>query len=288
MADVTNDVQAFALALRSMDGVGRVTAARVLARFATYADLRRYGREQVLYRLKGAPSAAALVEALFDEAAMQARLDAAQHELAALHGRGVHVVTPADADWPRALDALPRAQRPFLLFGYGNRQALAAPGIAFFGRPGLAPDAFERAQATARHAAARGVAVLAGIQNGFDVAIHKVSAGGPAVLVAACGLARVAAPLRPVAAQRVRAGGLLLSPFEMNHGPFDHDDRERARLMAALARAVVFFNAPLDDAEGAALDAARTLGIPLFAADASLARREGMTLLDDSDPLGPG
>ena len=33
-----------------------------------------------------------------------------------------------------------------------------------------------------------------------------------------------------------RAGGLLLSPFPMDHGPFDHDDAERALGQPELCR----------------------------------------------------
>lgn len=272
------DVQAFALALRNLAGVGRVTAARVLERFPTYADLRRYGREQVLHRLKGTPNAAALLETLFDEAEMTRRLAEAAEERAALQRKGVNVRTPADPDWPAALTRLPRAERPFLLFAYGDARLLATPGIAFFGRPGLADEAYELAQSALRHVVRTRRLAVAGLQTGFDVVIHKISAltPAPSILVASSGLSKVAPPMRPVASQSVRAGGLLVSPFEMEHGPFDHDDRERARVMVALASAVVFSNPDLDAAEAAALEAARTLGVPAFAADADLARREDL------------
>ena len=277
------DVQTFALALRALDGVGRVTAARVLERFPTYADLRRYGREQVLHRLKGAPNAAALVETLFDEAAMRTRLEAAAAEREALQRKGVNLRTPADPDWPAALGHLPRADRPFLLFAYGNARLLAAPGVALFGRPGLADEAFDLAQATVRHLARRGAVAIAGVETGFDVVVHKVAAltPAPSVMVAACGLSKIAPPLRPAVSQSVRAGGLLVSPFEMEHGPYDHDRRERGRVMAALARAAVFFNPDLDSGERAALDGARAADLPVFAASAPLAQAEGLTLFSD-------
>lgn len=272
------DVQTFALALRSLDGVGRVTAARVLERFPTYADLRRYPREQVLHRLKGAPNAAALVDTLFEEAAMTQRLEAAAAERAALQQKRVNLRAPADPDWPTGLAALPRSERPFLLFTYGDARVLNRPGVAFFGRPGLDPDAYELVQVALRRVVAGGRVPIAGLATGFDVVMHKIPAltPAPSLMVAACGLSKVAPPMRPVASQSIRAGGLLVSPFEMEHGPFEHDDRERGRVMAALASALVLSNPDLDPAEKAALDVARTLDIPVFAADAALARAEGL------------
>ncbi len=281
------DAQLFALALRNLDGVGRVTASRLLERFPTYADLCRYPREQILHRIKGAPNAAALVDTLLDGAAMAEALSRAAEERTALQGRQVNLRTPADPDWPAGLPRLPRNERPLLLFLHGNARVLGLPAVALFGRPGLPEAAFERAQETVQQLVARGVVVLGGIQNGFDAVLHKIAALAPApsIMVASCGLAKVAPPMRPVASQSLRAGGLLMSPFEMQHGPFEHDDRERARTMTTLARALVFFHPELDAAERAALETARALALPLFAASATLADAEGIEHLSEPSSL---
>ena len=59
----------YVLALLSLDGVGRVTAHRLIEHFPTYDALRATPREQVLLRLKGLPHAERTVGLLFDETA---------------------------------------------------------------------------------------------------------------------------------------------------------------------------------------------------------------------------
>ena len=234
----------FALALDALDGVGRVTAGRLLRACPTYDALLRYPHEQILARIKGAPNAEALVVRLVDQDAMQPLFEKADATLARLAEKHVQVLSPGDSAWPARLQDLPRNQRPFLLYLFGHADVLDLPLVAFFARPPLSPASFEQAQALVRHLLPHGIAPATGAHPGFDVVIHKLSAlnptPSPSLLVAHCGLTKVPPPLRPTASAAVRAGGLLLSPFAMNHGPFDHDDRERALVLAALAAASVF------------------------------------------------
>ena len=65
----------FAYALQLADGVGRVTAHRLLKHFDSYEALAAYPREQVLTRMKGAPGAGAILARLFDRGYMQERLE---------------------------------------------------------------------------------------------------------------------------------------------------------------------------------------------------------------------
>ena len=83
---------------------------------------------------------------------------------------------------------------------------------------------------------------MSGLATGFDVVMGKRAAdtGIGAVLVAGCGLGVVTAAMRPAAMHAVQTGGALVSPFGRSHGPFAHDEIDRARVMAALAPAVVF------------------------------------------------
>ena len=134
-----------------MDGVGRVTAGRLLTHFATYTDLLHYPREQVLARLKGAPRSKALVSTLFDQDAMATRLDEAEQALAHLRTLRVKLVTIRDPAWPAGLNDLPRATRPFLLYTYGHLEVLARPVIALLARPPISPEPFEQAQALVQH-----------------------------------------------------------------------------------------------------------------------------------------
>ena len=125
----------FALALLSLDGVGRVTAHRLLERFPTLDSLRATPREQVRLRLKGVPNADQTVATLFDDAAFRPALDRAEAEVTALGAKQIGVLTPGGAGrqragWPTGLDALPRADRPVVLYTYGDAGALAGPSLA--------------------------------------------------------------------------------------------------------------------------------------------------------------
>ena len=230
----------FALALLSLDGVGRVTAHRVLERFPTLPAVRDAPLEQVLLRLKGAPNAERTVGALRD-AAFDAALEAQRARVRALEGKGVHVLAPGSEAWPPGLGALPRSDRPVALYAFGDLGALAWPSLSVLAVAPLEAGPFEAAQEVARRTMAQGRGLVVGAAHGVDLALQKLSVGArlPAVAVVGAGLGRLDRSMRPAATALARAGGLLVSPFPMGHGPFDHDDRERALVQAALGRAVL-------------------------------------------------
>lgn len=257
---------AFALALLRLDGVGRVTTHRLLAHFPTYETLLATPREQVLVRLKGVAKASDLVARLFDEEAMAPGLEEAQQALRIHASRHVRVWTPAAEGWPARLDALPRPERPVALYSYGGSALLAQPTVAILGRAGLSSPAFEQAQALVRRLADAGIPVIAGAADGFDVVMHKLcySQRHPSVMVAANGLAKLTPSIRPHASAIVGANGLVCAPFDMHHGPYPHDDRERALVQAALAAVVVVVEPQTDSPEAKALAWALDAARPVF------------------------
>lgn len=272
-----SDSAAFTLALLRVDGVGRVTAQRLLAHFPTYDALRATPREQVLLRIKGAPRAADLMTRLFDEDEMRPPLDQATRAVEMFESRGIAVLTRHDERWPDRLDTLDLSDRPPVLYAYGNTDLLARTSVALFARPPLPGPAFEVAQDLVRALIRHGIVVVAGVEHGFDVVVHKLcaSAGAPSVLVTNAGMSRIAKPMRPVVSATVRAGGLLLSPFPPEHGPFPHDDAERALTMAALARASAFFAPQPDSHEERAMSWCLAHDRPAFgiAGDTPLPKR---------------
>ncbi|ARA92346.1 hypothetical protein AWN76_003605 [Rhodothermaceae bacterium RA] len=268
-----DDPLTFALALLSLDGVGRVTTRRLLDQFDGYEDLRRYPREQIRTRLRGVPGADRLVERLLDRTAMEEALSDARKTLEALQARRLTLLAPPSPGWPDGIDDLEGSDRPVLLYAYGHTAILQQPRVALLARPPLSEAAFETAQALVRHLLAAGVVPVTGTQTGFDVVIHKLSTlhdpPRPTLMVAPCGLARIVPSNRPMVSAAVRAGGLCLSSFPLHHGPFSHDDRERALLQAALAHAAVFVEPTADTPEAAALDWAHAHHRPVFGISAS-------------------
>ncbi|MEM1125527.1 MAG: DNA-processing protein DprA [Bacteroidota bacterium] len=258
----------FARTLLRLDGVGRVTAGRLLRHFGRYSELVQYPREQVLTRLKGVPRAAALVKQLFDRDAMEPHLQAAREDLAHLSAKRVALLTQREAAWPRGLNDLPASQRPLIMYAYGNVVCLTQPRVAIFGAPGLSVEAFEGAQRLARRILQGGGVVITGMAHGFDVALQKLAHAGPArypgAVVADMGMAVLPKPMRPHVTAAVRAAGVFLSPFDMDHGPFAYDEKESALVRAALADAVVFADPQPDTPAARALAWAQEAERPVF------------------------
>ncbi len=223
----------FALALQSMNGVGRVTASRLLHAFRTYEALAGYPREQVLLRIKRTPNANAIVAALFDRPSMQTLLCTASEEIASLRTKGIHVLSAFDDNWPVSLDSLPPASRPLLLYAYGQAEVLNSDFVSVY--CGNSREA-DLVRALLDRILRRGYAALI---TDSAAAFPLPSRGGAMALVLPMGLGKAPADIRPVMLEIVRRGGLLLSPFPMQHGPYRHDQREASLLMAALARACV-------------------------------------------------
>ena len=257
---------AFALALLRLDGVGRVTAHRLLDHFPGVDALRAYPREQVLLRLKGAPRAEQIIARLFDETTVDAHLAETRKEIATLTERRIAVLAPGHPHWPTGLAMLPRSERPVVLYAFGSTEVVATKPVALFGQAPLPTAPFETAQTLARRLIAEGIPFACGARPGFDVVLHKLAtaAAHPCVLVARAGLAQIDAPARPSAAAAVKAGGVLVSPFPVRHGPFDHDDTERALVQAALASPCAFFAPVAETSDARALSWALEHDRPVF------------------------
>ncbi len=254
----------FAMSLLEVQGVGRVAANRILRHFDSLADLGEYPREQLMHRLAGLPNAADTTTQLQDASTMsRATSDAAAR--IERHSKARVLCIPCNSSaFPEPLRALDDRDRPVVLYVYGKladsdladgpkRRRVAA---AFLGSSPIEPNLFERSQELAVRVSDAGATVILGAESGFDVALSKrvVGHGGKAVLVVGAGIDKIPRELRAAASTVVKAGGGIVSPFPLGHGPFDHDHVERSRLMASLARATVVCNlAPSTDARSAAL-----------------------------------
>ena len=250
---------AFALALQKMKGIGRVTAGKLLREFGTYTRLEGCPREQMLLRIRRTPNANSIVAALSDRAAMAERMRAAEHELRLLTSKGIAVLSPGGDGWPPALDHLPQASRPLLVYAYGQLQVLSAPMAGFYFGGAHGPKC---ARPLLQRLPAHGIAAALNLQ---EAELPEAHDGLTAVLVLPMGLSKAPGTKRPAMRRIVRARGLLLSPFAMNHGRYDHDEKERALVMAALSRVCFFVYPARDTSEWAAMVWASEAGRRVYA-----------------------
>jgi DNA processing protein len=255
------------LALEAMEGVGRVTARKVLDQFGSIGGLVGLPREQVLNRLKGVPNAASLLDRLNDGASMEAIQASVSRHLEAWGERKIQVVTFLDPGWPERLDDLPNPHRPNALFVYGDPKSMGEPVVAIVAEGAIEPGSFEVAQDLIRMVVSKNIRIGLDGLTGFDVVGIKLSLDGgiPPHLITSYGLAATPPSMRPHASSVTKAGGIMVSSFPMDHGPFDHDKKEGAVIQSALARAVVFVDPRPKSFLWPALEWALSAGMPVFA-----------------------
>jgi len=224
----------FALALTQMEGVGSVTASRLLKHFNCYDDLLRYPREQVLARIKGAPRAGNVVAALFDQKTFRSLLANSKASIDALAERHISILSMNDDGWPISLNSLPRTHRPILFYTFGRTTVLESPKLSMllpFSAEDFSSDVLSALDLHSTDVSLCTDLTIAHLPTAVDFRI---------ILVAGCGLSRIPPGARIGVKQVIANGGLLLSPFPMTHGPFPHDQKVVSWILAALANAIVF------------------------------------------------
>jgi predicted Rossmann fold nucleotide-binding protein DprA/Smf involved in DNA uptake len=249
-----------------MEGVGRVTARKVLGQFGGIGEPSQLPREQVLNRLKGVPNAASLLDRLDDEASMEAIQASIARRLEAWSARKIRVLTFLDPGWPERLNELPNPHRPNALFVYGDPKSTGEPVVAIVAEGAIEAGPFEAAQDLIRMVVSKNTTIGLDGMTGFDVVGIKLSldAGRPPHLITSYGLASTPPTMRPHASSVAKAGGIMVSSFPMDHGPFDHDKKEGALVQSALARAVVFVDPKPKSFLWPALEWALSVGMPVF------------------------
>lgn len=251
-----SDTATYILGLLGIPGVGRVAASRLVEHFSGPESLLECPREQLLLRLKGIARAADIAGEI--EATLPERMAEARRRLGDLDAHEVQVITPLDEAWPPGIEDLDRADRPVILYAHGALETIARRKVAIFATPPLSEEAFTKSQAALRHVLRVDGVPVTGARSSFDTAVHSVCSSAdhnvPSILVLGCGLGKLDVSFRSLASAVVRSRGVLLSPFDMEHGPFDHDDLERASIQAAISDVSLFIEPPSGSPEWGTLE----------------------------------
>ncbi|XOV83840.1 MAG: DNA-processing protein DprA [bacterium] len=165
------------------------------------------------------------------------------------------VVGLFDADFPALLKTI--ADPPLILYHRGPLQLLqSATTVAVVGARRCTSTGRGIAQQMAQDLAGYGLVVVSGLALGIDGAAHRgalcarppgtgeAPGHGATVAVLGSGLDHIYPQRhRQLAADIVRAGGLLLSEYAPASGPRAHHFPERNRLISGLSRATVVVEA---------------------------------------------
>ena len=222
--DATEADQWLRLAL--LPGIGNLTLRRLLTEFgspekvlaATPAALRNFVAADVAASIVGGGNA-----------------ESARAALDWLEGPDNHIVTLADAEYPRLL--LQTADPPPLLYVKGRLDLLNCPSLAIVGSRNSSAQGTENAADFARALSAAGITIISGLALGIDAAAHRGGLAGPGSSIALVGTGLdVVYPARNKAlAHELADKGALISEYALGTPPLAANFPRRNRLISGMS-----------------------------------------------------
>jgi DNA processing protein len=154
-----------------------------------------------------------------------------------------HIVTFADAEYPRAL--LEIADPPPLLYVKGRVELLNQPGFAIVGSRNATAQGIANAEAFATTLSNAGLTIVSGLALGVDAAAHRGGLAGTASTVAVVGTGLdVVYPARNrELAHHIATAGVLISEFALGTPAIASNFPRRNRLICGLSRGVLVVEA---------------------------------------------
>jgi DNA processing protein len=163
-------------------------------------------------------------------------------EMDAVRKRGYRIVTLNDADYPALLREIPDPP-PFLYVS--GRLAAAERCIAVVGSRHATPYGVATARQLCAELARLGLTVVSGMALGIDTAAHEGALGvrGRTVAVLGSGLNQIYPPENRRLAERIAAGGAVISEFALDNGPDAHHFPIRNRIISGMSCGTVVVEA---------------------------------------------
>ena len=183
-------------------------------------------------------------------------------------------LTIDDADFPESLKLIRRP--PERLFVIGDVGAIK-PGLAVIGARKATPYGIGSARRFARIAAEKGIVIISGGARGCDSEAHRAAleAGAPTVVFLGGGCDRIYPAEHFGLFQRiVDAGGAIVSENPWDFVPLPYTFRDRNRLIAGLADAVLIVEAGLPSGTFSTADEALEAGKEVLVVPGSIMSAE--------------
>ncbi len=278
---MTRDDLALWLRLSVADGIGSLTAAKLLAQFGLPNNI-------------FAQSAQALREGVSDKQ-VKALLEPSEQLPALIDATWVwlqsapsgvmrKIVCLADEDYPKALLRLP--DPPVLLYITGSAAVYehiaakeTANDISIVGSRNATPQGLANARSFAFAFAQSGLHIVSGLALGIDGAAHEGAldaqqefgdAAGSTVAVVGTGLDRVYPKRHLSLAHRIVQQGLIISEFAIGTPPLAENFPRRNRIIAALSQGTLVVEAAIQSGSLITARQAIDLGKDVFAIPGSI------------------
>ncbi len=156
---------------------------------------------------------------------------------------GQHIVTLADADYPKAL--LEIADPPCLLYVRGDPELLGKRGLAVVGSRNATPQGLQTAENFAKALAGKGLAIISGLALGIDAAAHRgaLADGGATIAVIGTGADRLYPARNRELALAIAERGAIVSEFPLGTPAIAANFPRRNRIISGLSRGVLVVEA---------------------------------------------
>jgi DNA processing protein len=223
------------LALRSIRGIGDVTARQLLEAFGS--------GEAVFRAAVAALEGAGLRRDVAREITRFARWVDVDREISRVRALGADLLCLDDAGYPKALRFT--ADSPPVLHVRGRVETVDTEAIAVVGSRAASPYGLAVAERLARELAGRGITVVSGLAIGIDGAAHRgaLRDGGRTIAVLGCGIDQVYPLRHRRLAAEIAARGALVSELPIGTPPLGPNFPRRNRIVSGLALGVVVVEA---------------------------------------------
>jgi DNA processing protein len=277
---MTREELALWLRLSAADGIGSLTATRLLHKFGLPEHIFSQSAQALSEGLK--PSQ---VNALLKPSeALPALIEATWNWLSNTDSAWRSVVSLADSAYPKALLQLP--DPPVLLYITGSQVVYehiaakeTADDIAIVGSRHATPQGLANARSFAQAFAQTGMHVVSGLALGIDGAAHEGaldaqrdfgSSAGSTVAVIGTGLDRVYPKRHHDLAHRIVQHGLIVSEFPIGTPPLAENFPRRNRIIAALTQGTLVVEAAIQSGSLITARQALDMGKEVFAIPGSI------------------
>jgi DNA processing protein len=218
------------LALTTVNGIGGVTARKLIERFGDIEAVFEAAPEELIEipRVTEAMSAQILA----------APIEQLESELLSLNDEGIDLLTWDDARFPDRLR--PLLDAPMVLFMRGSLKRTDDNAVAIVGTREPTRGAVELAHTIGRELAARGLTVVSGLALGIDTAGHRGAIEtGRTIAVLGSGIRFIHPKENAELAEQIIGCGAILSELHPNTPPKGPNLMARDRIISGLSRAVI-------------------------------------------------